>query len=436
MDEATERRIAELRTRIREILDRRDGGLECDSCLALSVLFQFVWMEPPYCPPVRAPTEIEGLTQNQFAEMMENGWRSWGTPFAALSLPIPGFQDEALCEVALIIDEDESLRYDSFDEETHELKPSGRTDDVEARKRDFHNVFDLVAEIATLASPGASKEHLLSHLVNCVGKTERWKPTFRQGCVISYIEAYLELDYVLEQWLNPSKFSGAEMVQPASNQVPFASSPLELGAKPTMTPPAMNLGTAIEAEYEFRRDGDGYFLRGFGEEGHVTATGATGLHDIFRLVQSAGTLVPMVELNGGSGIERLNGDSHSRQDAANQQTRKDIAARRRQLKEDIENADSDLEKSELQDQLEKLDTEAKKLWGLEGKPRDLNNPINNSRSRIHGRMKKAWQRLKTCTPKPFPLLGEHFALSIEARGPCFKYTPPIPGHRWQTESNK
>ena len=190
---------------------------------------------------------------------------------------------------------------------------------------------------------------------------------------------------------------------------------------------------ASESDFVFRPDGDGYFLRGFCEEGHVTSKGAIGLHDIFRLVQSPGVPVPMLELDAGPGTQRRSGDSQSKQPIADSQTREDIAQKRSELLAAIERADSELERQELQEELESLETEAAKLFGLNGEPRDVNNPNNKLRPKIHGRIRDACQKLKTCQPKPFPLMAEHFELAIGAEGACFTYTPGIPNLHWQTE---
>ena len=188
-----------------------------------------------------------------------------------------------------------------------------------------------------------------------------------------------------------------------------------------------------KSQFVFCPDGNGYFLRGFGEEGHIAAKGAIGLHDIFRLVQSVGSPVPMLELDAGTGTKRRSGDSQSKQPIANSQTRNDITAKRRGLMADIERADTVLERAELQAELEKLETEAAKLFGLNGEPRDVNNPNNKLRPKIHGRIRDVCAKLKNCEPKPFPLIAEHFELTIGAEGACFKYSPGIPNLLWRTE---
>ncbi len=184
-----------------------------------------------------------------------------------------------------------------------------------------------------------------------------------------------------------------------------------------------------EAEFVFRPDGDGYYLTGFGEAGHVTAKGAKGLHDLYRLVQTPGVPVPMIELDAGPGVERLPGDAQSRQPIGDGRTFADIAAKRRQLMADIEAADSDLERDELQTELGKLETEAKKMKGINGKARDLNNANNRLRSNIHGRIATACERMKECQ---LPRLADHFANTCSADGAFYIYAPGTHDMGWDT----
>lgn len=188
--------------------------------------------------------------------------------------------------------------------------------------------------------------------------------------------------------------------------------------------------SAVDSEYVFRPDGNGYFIRGLGEEGRVFAKGAKGLHDIFRLIQSASVPVPMLELDAGAGTKRLPGDSRSKQFVANQQTKQDIAAKRKQLQADLAKADSELERAELQDELDELNTEATKLFGIGGKPRDLNDPTGRLRSKLLSRITTACQRMKDEGLKE---LGSHFDLTIGSEGGCLVYRPSLPNIIWDTE---
>jgi hypothetical protein len=188
-----------------------------------------------------------------------------------------------------------------------------------------------------------------------------------------------------------------------------------------------------KAEFAFQPDGDGYFIRGFGEHGHVTAKGARGLHDIFRLVQQLNVPVPMLELDAGAGSNRLDGDSHSQQPVADSKTRRDITAKRTQLRADIENADSDLERDELRAELETLEAEAKKMFALRGKARDLNNPNDGLRAKLLARKKRA---CKTMKDSGLSKLAEYLDSSIVSAGACLVYRSATPNITWHTEPKK
>lgn len=198
---------------------------------------------------------------------------------------------------------------------------------------------------------------------------------------------------------------------------------------------------AAESEFVFRPDRDGYFIKGFGESGHVTAKGAKGLHDLFRLIQSPGIPVPMTTLGEPTGSVRSISDDEaksqgltmgrrtSRQPVADGMTFQQIAAKRTELKADIANADSDMEREELQSELDTLEDAAKGMKGLNGKPRDLNNPNDRLRPKIDGRIKTACKAMEG----RFPNLSQHFANTCGAEGGFFVYTPGIPDMKWDTE---
>ncbi len=197
---------------------------------------------------------------------------------------------------------------------------------------------------------------------------------------------------------------------------------------------SQTLSGVSESEFVFRPDGDGYFLKGFGESGHVTAKGAKGLCDLFRLVQTPGKPVPMLELDAGPGVERAEGDGRSRQPIADGVTFQQLAAKRKQLKADIANAnpntpDGQLELAETQAELDRVEVAAKGLKGLNGTPRDLNNPNNRRRSNIHGRIETACKKLKDAQ---LSRLADHFALTCSAEGAFYVYTPGIPNLTWNT----
>lgn len=182
-----------------------------------------------------------------------------------------------------------------------------------------------------------------------------------------------------------------------------------------------------QAKFVFRPDGDGYFLNGFGESGHFTTKGAKGLHDLFRLVQTPGVPVPMLEIDSGPGVERAEGDGRSRQLVADGETFKQLAAKRKQLKADIESAGSDMERGELEAELAKLEETAKGMKGLKGKPRDLNNPLDKLRPKLLKRISTAGDRLREANLNK---LADHFGLTVSSESGCLVYRPAIDGLTW------
>lgn len=189
--------------------------------------------------------------------------------------------------------------------------------------------------------------------------------------------------------------------------------------------------TNLEPKFVFRPDGDGYFLRGFGEEGHFSVNGAKGLHDLFRLIQSPGVPVPMLELEAGRGVKQAEGDGRSRQPIADAETLKQISDKRNELIAEIESAENYLERDELQAELDKLETSASKLVGLNGKSRNLNaNNLNRMKSNISGRIKTACKNIEPS----FPKLAQHFRDTTGSVDAAFySYTPAFPDLKWDTD---
>lgn len=189
----------------------------------------------------------------------------------------------------------------------------------------------------------------------------------------------------------------------------------------------------IEAEFVFRPDGDGYFLKWPGEQGHVPAGRAKGLHDFFRIIQFAGVPVPMLELEAGLGTERAKGDGRSRQFVADGETNTQLAAKRKELKVDIEAAESDMERNELLAELDKLEAGAKAMKGLKGKPRDLNNPNDLLRPKFLDRKTTAVARIRECG---LPNLADHFDLAVTTKQGGLLYSPGVSNLCWDTSPKK
>ena len=192
-----------------------------------------------------------------------------------------------------------------------------------------------------------------------------------------------------------------------------------------------------EAEFVFRPDGDGYFIKGFGEQGHFSAKGAKGLHDLYRVFQSPGFRVPMLELDAGPGVTQAEGDERSNQPMLDHDGFKNIAEKLRRLRVDIDgidstSPDSDMERGELVTKRDELLAELNKVRGKGGKVRDLNaSDLNRMKSNISGRIKTVCKQIE----KRYPLLSKHFRDTTGAvNGVFYVYTPGVPDMRWDTES--
>jgi hypothetical protein len=194
--------------------------------------------------------------------------------------------------------------------------------------------------------------------------------------------------------------------------------------------------------FVFRREGDGYNISGFGENGHVSATGCKGLHVIHRLVQTPGKVVQFHELNRllakrepqakanadlGELVNKYNDGRPglSRDDRPSVQkalTPEEISDLQRLL----EDPDISLE------QREEIESYLRASRDHRGKPRDLQAPRQKYAPRIRGLVNSACNRLRTAKP-PMSKLAKHFHASIhESGGTGFEYAPtgePIP---WKT----
>lgn len=188
--------------------------------------------------------------------------------------------------------------------------------------------------------------------------------------------------------------------------------------------------TPAEPEHVFRPDGDGYDIT-FHDSGHVSAVRCKGLHQIHRLIQTPMVPVLMAELEGASFV-----DPHSRQGIADQATLKDVAAKLREAKSELECATASQDRDTIdvahcRQEVEKWEGELVKLLGLRGQVRDLNNPYDKKRPKIWGTIDTAKQRLRDSGHSE---LADHLDGSIESERAWFVYVPklnPIPN--WKTE---
>ena len=109
---------------------------------------------------------------------------------------------------------------------------------------------------------------------------------------------------------------------------------------------AKGTGGADEAEatdkdtgadaFTFAQEGDGYYLAGFGESGHVRKL--KGFDIISRLIRTPSIHVAMVELVGAGDDERLSRDGRSRQETLDLQALGETRDKLAELREDYASA--------------------------------------------------------------------------------------------------
>ena len=181
-----------------------------------------------------------------------------------------------------------------------------------------------------------------------------------------------------------------------------------------------------EPQFIFRPDGNGFYLEGFGERGHFKSL--KGLADLWRLVQSPGVGVVMLELDAGMGTKRAVGDGQSRQPIIEADELRLLNTARKRYQAEVDDAENDTERRDSQEMLNKCIEAIRAMTGNKGKPRDLNNPNDRLRPKIDGRIKTACNAVQITCPK----LAEHFAATCSADGPCYVYSPGIARLKWDT----
>jgi len=194
-----------------------------------------------------------------------------------------------------------------------------------------------------------------------------------------------------------------------------------------------------QPEYVFRRDGDGWFIKAFGERGRFP--GLVGLERLARLVRAAGRSVPMTELVSGGGPKKrvsvadaaaagLTSERSSSAPLVDEQGVKDIEEKVKEYEQGIAEAErcgdvtmANVYRNELAGLLEQKSS----ITMPSGKPRNFPTEIDRLRPAIHQSISRACQRLRNAGMKN---TAAHFEVSIRAEGDGFIYSPSPP-IRWQ-----
>ena len=170
-----------------------------------------------------------------------------------------------------------------------------------------------------------------------------------------------------------------------------------------------------DCQFVFAPSGDGYIIEAFGESGHFSARGAKGFHDLFQLVHSPNTAIPMATLDANIVVS-------AKQDAVDPETLKLLESELREMRGELESSKGRPEEESLRREYEEHLRYVSRATNKDGKPRDINNnETTNRRTRIRNRMKSLWGDSKdrsTRESKPgalkaaMPETADHFSQSI------------------------
>lgn len=238
-------------------------------------------------------------------------------------------------------------------------------------------------------------------------------------------EAGLNSDAVLHQPTNT--------IPPNSETVGQVAAPIP--PQQSTEAAADDSGESEHGVWIFTPETDGYRIVGFGEGGHLSAKGCKGLDQIFTLIQSPGVPVSMQTLVGADKDERLKADKHSPQDSADSPMLKQVAAKLREARDELQAAEKSndtVDANHCREEFEKWQAEWNKLTGKGGEARDINNPFDKWRKRIHGTLATAYEKLRDARMTE---LATHFEAAIGSEGGVnYVYRSTIkPSPKWQTD---
>jgi len=198
-------------------------------------------------------------------------------------------------------------------------------------------------------------------------------------------------------------------------------------------------GGKPEGEFVFARDGDGWRIRAFGEEGHFK--NLKGLEYVARLIERPGQRVPLEQLEGGGKGPTTDAESSLMtefadaegldRDMSDQAVLDDEA--RRDIEKALEDLEDEIREAEHWNDLGRAETaKAKRQVLLEhyrrstrpnGQSRRFDSDRDKQRVRIWNAIKYSCKTLKEhCMPQT----ADHFLISISANNGGYLYQPAPP----------
>jgi hypothetical protein len=203
-------------------------------------------------------------------------------------------------------------------------------------------------------------------------------------------------------------------------------------ALPASTAATLQQRHEQEEGWLFVPDGDGYFVSGFGESGHLSMK--KGLVVIARLIATPGDPVSMLTLDGAG--QQARDDRRTPQPALDAESLRQAHNKLQELRADLDKAKetkNTVEIDQANRQIEEINATVRAAMGRAGKARDLNNPFDRMRAKIHGQLQTAYGAMRDANP-PMPKLAKHLETSISSEsGTDFAYRPAGNSPAWKFE---
>ena len=198
----------------------------------------------------------------------------------------------------------------------------------------------------------------------------------------------------------------------------------------TAMPPGEATPQRPEPDFCFRRDGDGWFIRAFGKEGHFKDR--KGFAYLAVLIERAGKPVPMAELvgkaEGHSPDPKRTPLAESWQPVLDREAKKSLKDHLVKLTADIKQAEErgDVTLAEmLRKEFREVTNHLRVDTTPTGKSRQFARSVDKMRSQITNALSRAYQILHDGN---MPELADHLKVCISCQGDAFIYlsSPPLP----------
>jgi len=198
----------------------------------------------------------------------------------------------------------------------------------------------------------------------------------------------------------------------------------------TAMPPGEATPQKPEPEFCLRRDGDGWFIRAFGKEGHFK--NRKGFHYIALLIERAGKPVPMAEFiakaEGHSPDPKRTPLAESWQPVLDREAKQSLKDHLVKLTADIKQAEErgDFTLAEmLRKEFREVTNHLRVDTTPTGKSRQFARSVDKMRSQITNALSRAYQILHDGN---MPELADHLKVCISCQGDAFIYlsSPPLP----------